>query len=250
MGLFYPRSHPTCTKCQNARVRSLPSTRYNKFKKVLNSPDRPYLPYSIVEDDLLTTSPDASPAYDGGALIRLSKDSPSIPQDEMEERLFQLRGWASQEESMVASALTGLTNRSSRDKVRPLILFPHDNSGAQVACVMATFSSGKIMNGLTKSFACGVWPTVTHGYNSVGLHIHTTPPWQLSPQFVLAITYTPQDVQGPWFREPNQTVDYHLDLDTTNTLTTLCDRLATTWLATKVKQKVSGYYLRSLESLL
>jgi hypothetical protein len=158
-------------------------------------------------------------------MIYVSSDSLSLPKQAMRNQLNQRRR-ASRGGSTVKTSFTNYTS----GKERPLIAFPDGASGAGEACLMATFSGGHIHEDMLKSFACGVWPTMTHGDDALGLHIHTTPRWEKEPGFVLAIKYEAVDKRGLWLRRSGEPTPYHLDLETTTALSRICDTLAETWI--------------------
>jgi hypothetical protein len=244
MSVFRLQDHPTCTKCQDAPVPSLPCRRYENVKHFDEIPGRPEsldrkcLPYSIVADQALGWTPSA---YNGGAMIYVSSDSLSLPKEHMLAQLRQRRQRRSGSRG-ASTILTQFTDLSKMSyvKERPLIVFPSDAAGNKQGCLMATFAGGYIHDDLLKSFACGVWPTITHGEDLRDLHIHTTPRWRKEPGFVLVIEYEPVNQQGLWRRPAGQSIPFYLDSEATEDLRDLCNTLANIWVESQLRNPVSS----------
>jgi hypothetical protein len=223
MDVFHLRNHPTCPTCKNAGVAipSLPCERFDNVQDVTDANSNisriPCLPYSIVDHTSLPPLPTPT-ASRGSASIVASTDTLLLPKNEVMRRLLD---WTSNRGGSRISHVTGLSKGPA--KKRPLVLFPSAMYSRERGCLMATYEGGYCHDYIYKALTCGVWPTVTHGDDAAGLHIHTTPPMNRSPAFVLVAPYTPRSKRGPWVSRSSPSIQYHLDLGTTDTLRDLCD---------------------------
>jgi hypothetical protein len=221
MDVFHLRNHPTCLTCKDAGVTvpSLPCERFDNVMHFANADSVPCLPYSIVDHASLPPLP-TSTACRGSASIVASTDTLGLPKNDVLNRLYDRT--TNRGGSRISHG-TGLSKGPA--KKRPLVLFPSPISGKQRGCLMATYDGGYCYDDVYKALTCGVWPTVTHGGDAAGSHIHTTPPMNRSPGFVLAVSYKPRNKQGPWVSRSSPSVQYHLDQGTTEALKALCDSM-------------------------
>jgi hypothetical protein len=240
--LFRPSDDRICKTCQTVNGYDYPGIRYCNVK--LSGPGRlpvACLPYTQINDTSLPNcslrSLHHSQSDPDTAFIYRSTDSPRIPVTQLyaqhgRAHELQSQGWR--------------TSTTNPNKKRPIILFPRKTGEKQRACLMGTFGGGHIDLYETRSFAYGVWPTITDPLDDLGSHIHTTPRWELhwsdrkqqkQPQFVLAIEYTPTSYGGPW----NESIRYHLDAGTSQFLGALCRGMRDKWIDEAEASPVSAH---------